>query len=295
MTTRVKGSILIGFALVASALVLSQYRGGIAPQAPAQAVTDANNEPVTASAPKREAIPVVDSNNDGVPDWQELLNDTEPLVLPDEDSFAQPETVTGQFALEFFETYVSNEGYGAFARSPEEIVDSASDSIIQQTRDRLYTEQDIKLYAASPEQIRQYANAVADIMFAYPLPEETRNEIVIMEEAVTRGNRDALAELTPIQRSYESMVSDMLALPVPRTLMKEHLDLTNVYQALASSIAAMQNTYEDPLPALVRLRRYQDDVIGLNTAIENLFSAAYNQDADFQPGDSVFNIVRFEE
>lgn len=288
MTRRTQGAIILGVALVAIAFVLSRYIG---PQAARTQGPVVVASPTLTTKTFKSPLPVTDSNNDGVPDWQELLQKTEPLILPKSEPFKEPETLTDQFALEFFERYVRNEGFGAFGQSPEAIIETASDELVAQTRDVLYTEKNIRLYQATPGQVRTYGIAVADIILAYPLPDGTRNEIEILEDAVAQNNATVLKELAPIQAAYEAMVEDMLALPVPQQLMKQHLDLTNTYQALAASLDAMQNTFNDPLLALLRLQRYQQDADGLAAAVNNLFNAAYRANANFQPGDSVFNIV----
>ncbi|MAZ30084.1 hypothetical protein CL655_02250 [bacterium] len=292
MNTRVKGAILVGGALVAAAFILARYQQPT-PQPAANPVV-AEGPSFVSESPLRQYIPVTDSNGDGIPDWQELLDNTEPLELPTSTTaYTEPETLTDQFALDFFETYVRNEGFGAFGRNPNTLIEQASSDLIRETRDPLYTEQNITLYPATAAQIRTYANAVADIMFAYPLPEGTQNEVLILEQAVAENDAALLTELTPIREAYEGMVRDMLALPVPERFMKAHLDLTNAYQALATSVAAMEQTFTDPLRSLLRLQRYQQDADGLAAAVVNLFTAANESGANFLPEDSVFDVVEF--
>jgi hypothetical protein len=52
---------------------------------------------------------------------------------------------------------------------------------------------------------------------------------------------------------------------------KQHLDLINTFNALHESIKAMALATEDPALALIRLKRYQDDALGLKLALENMY------------------------
>ncbi len=77
-----------------------------------------------------------------------------------------------------------------------------------------------------------------------------------------------------------------LAIPVPRPLLKEHLDLINTYEAVYQDIEAMTLSLEDPVVALLRIRRYAEDALGLRLALENMYDALSPYANQFSPTDS---------
>lgn len=293
MTTRTKGAILIGIALVAAALVLSQYR-----TVPVAAPREATLEPprIVTEPGLREYIPPTDSDGDGIPDWQELLDQTEPLDVPQATTtFDEPDTLTEQFALDFFQNYMRNQSFGDFGQTPDELIAEASDELVAEAQDELRTAEDVTVISGGAATIRSHANLVARAISNATLPEGTRNELEILEEAVARNNADMLEELNPIILGYSSIINEMELTPVPRSLLKEHLDLLNTLVAIRNDIAAFRNLYDDPMLALLRLRRYEDDVRGLVAAYSNFFEAAREQGAAFQPSDPVYTVYEFSE
>jgi hypothetical protein len=112
---------------------------------------------------------------------------------------------------------------------------------------------------------------------------------------VQRGNEEAREELKQLRESVRGYRDDTLALPVPRSLLKPHLDLINVYNAIFNNFDVFVNANEDPLLSLVRLQRYVDDMRALDVALENMYWALSAQDSVFEDDDPVVLFVRFAE
>lgn len=294
MNPRTKGALVIGSALVFAALLVNSYQTPRQARDLQPAVVEAPT--FMATSPLRENIPVTDSDGDGVPDWQELLNDTEPLTLPTASgtSYEPPNTLTDEFARDFFETYVRNEGFGAFARNPEELITEASLELVTETADALLSERDITIVPGDAATVSTYANTVATIIDSARLPEGTPNELEIVEEALAQSNSDNLTRLNPIIENYDAIINGVQQTPVPEAMVKQHLDLLNTLTAVRNDIAMMQQLFADPLAALVRIQRYQDDIRGLGVAIVNLFERAAREGAGFSPGDPVYRVYSFQ-
>lgn len=69
------------------------------------------------------------------------------------------------------------------------------------------------------------------------------------------------------------MRDESLLVPVPKLLLKQHLDLINTYEAVYKDIYAMTYSLEDPAVALMRIKRYEDDVLGLGVALQNMYDS----------------------
>lgn len=69
------------------------------------------------------------------------------------------------------------------------------------------------------------------------------------------------------------MRDESLLVPVPRVFLKQHLDLINTYEAMYQDISAMALSVEDPAVALLRIKRYREDALGLGLALQNMYDA----------------------
>lgn len=267
---RIAGAFVIGGALVVSAFIL----GGT------QKNTHAQGSVIAADI-ERDHIEVTDSNGDGVPDWRESLQKTEPIMLdqkPTTTPYERPHTITGRFALNFFEDLLRSKLYGAFGKSSEELITASTAELAQATQDVLFIEDDITVVEnTNPQLARSYGNHIAAL--ALSQKSGTENEVIILQDALRYNNPERLNDLEPIAASYVSMVTQMLETPVPHKYVKEHLDLLNAYNAIREDIDAMQKVHEDPLYTFMRMKRYQDDVLGMSNALTQLFDALYLKDA----------------
>lgn len=280
---RIAGAFLIGSILVAGSFVVASGKK----------MDQKNSELAAIAAVERTHIEITDENLDGVPDWQEVLQKSDPIVLPQASStYEAPTTVTGKFALTFFEDFLRSKNYGAFGDTQEELIAEATATLVKQAVDELFTKDDLiiipKTDAAT---LKAYGNYVASI----PLGQESGkdNEAIILQDAVRYNDPERLKDLEPIALSYVNMVKLMLETPVPVTYVNEHLDLLNAYNAVREDIKGMQKLNEDPMYTFLRLKRYQDDVLGLANAVTNLFNALYLEDIRWDENDPVSKLVGF--
>jgi hypothetical protein len=84
-----------------------------------------------------------------------------------------------------------------------------------------------------------------------------------------------------------------LEIPAPAFAVKQHLDLINTYHALHQSISSMALSGEDPALALIRIKRYQDDALGLSIALENMYDTLTPYASLLGPDDPALLFVLF--
>ncbi len=243
---------------------------------------------------KRNYIQTYDSNNDGVPDWQDEIIQEDPIVLPTGSStYKEPTTVTGKFAVQFFEDYMLAKTNGAFGDTQEELIAKATERLALQAIDEIFSEKDIAIFPESDSKtLHDYGNRIAHIILAHPNTGDS--ESIILQDYIRYQKPERLLELDPIALAYTTIVKDLLATPVPKTYIKEHLDLTNAVNAVKEDVRAMQKVEEDPMYTLLRLKRYQDDVQGLSNALSNLFNTLYLRDTvRWDDGEEVNNLIEF--
>lgn len=223
---------------------------------------------VVARPPERTYIPTKDTDGDGISDWaEELLNDREAISeeLGPEEPYVPPSTLTQKFSIKFFQDYLYSKGFGEYGDSKEELAEKAVEVLGNEARDVVYTIDDIVISNdSSSEALHQYGNSIADIVVKNSLP--TKNnlaEMDILEQAMETKNQARLAELDPIIEAYRQYFEQTKLVPVPPSLVQQHIDLVNVYNAVLNDLLAMRLTFEDPLLSLLRVKRYPDDVGGM--------------------------------
>lgn len=269
MNPRILGAFIVGSGLIG----LSYFAAATTDQSAAPNVATGV---VAGEAPGRSYIEIADTDNNGIPDWRENLKSLRTIPFSTQasstDDYVIPDTLTAQFAIELFQDTVRKDAYAPFGSTPEDIMAKAEQKIQAAAADKLYTRQDIKISSDnSAASLKNYGNKVAEIAQINGIASDIENEAVITEKAVRQGDPELLAPLATIANSYKNMRDSMLDLPVPQEAVSSHLNLINTYNALLIDIEGMQVAFEDPLYAMTRIKRYEDDATGLYNALNNLY------------------------
>lgn len=263
---KILGSTVIGFALVAGAYTISHFGEPHRTYQPADIHSAVSTE--------RVAIAVADSNNDGIEDWQDEFITSKAVVLNQASStYTTPDTLTGQMSVGFMENIIRARGYGPFGSSDDEIIKNTIDVLSSETSNSLYDIPDIIIMDEWDDQdIVNYANTAAATLYRNSVP-DLEGELEILHDIVTNNNVSRMAELQTLAEVYRGYKDDTLKIPVPKFLVKEHLDLINTYNAILFDIEGMTLAFDDPAVTLLRLKRYEDDATGLVYALQNMYRA----------------------
>ncbi len=282
--TRIAGAFLVGGALVVLAFIAGRQPDAAASGALVSVAID------------RERVAIEDTDNDGVPNWQEQLQMSEPLRLPTASStYEAPKTITGKFALRFFEDLIRSKNYGAFGESQEELIARSIKELEERSSDELFTREDVIVTDKTSEEIlRAYGNHIASIALSQTAGSES--EAIILQDVLRYENKERLQDLEPIAEGYVHMIKLMLETPVPEAYVEEHLNLLNALSAIREDIRGMQKLYEDPLYTFVRMKRYEDDVLGLSNALLGLFNMLhYTDKVTWGENEPASKLVQFPE
>jgi len=291
LNPRTVGACLIGFALVAGAYVASNF--GIEPIEPQTANV------ISIDSTPRVAIAVEDTDQNGIEDWRDAFVDNEEIVIDTTATsvtdYEPPTTLTGQLGVNFIESYLRSKTYGAFGRSEEELIQDTVEVLASETAHDLYDTPDITILETwTDADILTYANTIALAITNNDIP-ESENELSILMEVLESGSADRVGELEALATVYQNMRDATLATPVPAFLAKEHLDLINTYHAVHKDIEAMAISLDDPAFGLMRLKRYEDDVDGLEIALENMYTALLPYASLVGPDDPALLFVVFSD
>jgi hypothetical protein len=161
--------------------------------------------------------------------------------------------------------------------------------------DELFTEKDITQFETDDSEVlKAYGNQIANSITSHSANGDS--EIFILQEYLRYNNPEKLKELDPIALSYTTMVKDLLSVEVPTTYTKQHLDLLNALNAVREDVRGMQKIEEDAMYALLRTKRYEDDVMGMGNAVKNLFNTLYLKEGiRWQQGEPVLKLMEFPE
>lgn len=277
---KILGALVIGVALVAGAYTVATFTKPdlISPQ-----VASVGS---IGKAPPRIPLDVVDEDQNGIEDWQDDFVTTEPIIVEvTSGPYEPPTTLTGQTGVSFMQSILSSKLYAGIGRSTDEVIDDTVNLLERETSERLYDIPDIiSIENYNDSTIKVYANTIASVIDTNNL-DGYDSELYILNRIVNYDESERVAELAAMSKAYGAMRDGLLATPVPTELLKEHLDLINTIHAVSADIDAMSLVLEDPLASLMRMRRYEDNVRGLQYAFQNMYLALSAYSSLFGPED----------
>jgi hypothetical protein len=268
---KILGAFVVGFALVAGAYTLSNFN---TPRINTQ------KEPVyglaAAAESDRSYIAVTDANNNGIEDWREEFVNSKPLIIDTEVvgpvQYTPPTSITDTIGIQLFQNFLQAKGRGNVGPSTDQVVTDTAELLrTTAVQDYIYKLNQIQVIPSSNDAIRTYANTLGQILINNNVQSE--GELVIMQRALQTEDPKELEKLDPLIAMYKNLRDQTLLVPVPAGFEKQHLDLINVYNAVYATLDGMKLAFADPVVALLRVQRYQDDTKGLRIALQNIYSA----------------------
>lgn len=235
-------------------------------------------EPVSIQKPvTRGSVEITDVNKNGIPDWEDSLEDkiidliivaTSTEGVGTSETYIPPTTFTGKFSEAFLQDYLEGKMSGEDFSDPTAFVEGAISSIEQNTLSPKHTRGELTLIPTTPEILREYGNELVSIMTRHS--KTTESELAILSRVLETEDEALLAQLKPIEESYTATIADTLGMPVPDMLAREHVELLNAYEAVRLDLEAMQQLYTDPLYALARIRIYESDIQSLSSILKTI-------------------------
>ena len=288
---KILGAFVVGFALVAGAYTLSNFN---------TPSIDTTNEPIyglaAATTYDHSYITVTDTNQNGIEDWrEEFVNDT-PIVIDAKTEgpvqYTPPTSLTDQVGIQLFQNVLQVKGRGKIGPDSKQVITDTAEQLRNSVmNDYIYKLNQIQVIGMSDEAIRTYANTLGQILINNNVKSD--GELAIIQKALQNEDAKELEKLEPLILMYKNLRDQTLATPVPAGFEKQHLDLINVYQAVYATLDGMKLVFSDPVVALLRIKRYQDDAKGLNIALQNMYSTFSPYVRLFTENDPAFVFLAF--
>ncbi len=257
-----------------------------------------------------------DTDNDGIPDWEEALWGTDPKNpqsfdgIPDAtyiankkkalninpDSVETDLTETDKFARNFFTTFAAMKASGQVdSTNINNFSNALGQNVLNQQIIDQYTEKDIKkdsnntfanakkYYAAVQALFNKYKTAgIGDELFIVGnqlsnSPEASADSLNSLEKNNTSGPIDD-KKLLLIAAAYQGFAKNIIQLAVPTNLIQIHLQIANYANNTGISVLNMTKVTADPIVGLSGLSQYQKYSDGLIQSVTDLETIIFGQD-----------------
>lgn len=248
-----------------------------------------------------------DSDGDGIPDWEEILIGLNPLSADSnadgisdfdiltsyrslveeeggEDYVPFDELPRGEQAIR--QTYAASKYLESIGElTPEaqaEFVDKIYDEFIGAEYYKFYSEDDIKIAAATTANRYRYYEKI--ILILSELDPEDPNALFVLKAAVEDDEPLLLEQgLLPLVRSYEATRDNLLSISVYPSFITPHLALVNSIERVITDAKDIQGFFTDPIAGYGAAVKYSasvqdlaDNMASFAQAIENAATKELN-------------------
>ncbi len=274
--------------------------------------TDQNNDSsgieislVSGVNDQQDVDPYLDSDGDGLMDWEEnLVPGLDPYLadsdgdgvrddvyierlyeltyLPEQDPEQPTISETEKFSLLMLSALATLDGTGEqLSESDQEIISENMNAYIQelQVSGKTYIKNDFSLIDTNYENSVAYKDAMAQILNSYPV---STSDFELIGLGAEEDNEEYLGKIQAAEIQYRRYLDELLQVEVPYVAARYHTQLVN---AVAYMQAATKNLIQ-PEPdsvvkvaAIVQLDRYINQFSSAILGINNLFESIDQPDA----------------
>ncbi|MEK7463754.1 MAG: thrombospondin type 3 repeat-containing protein [Patescibacteria group bacterium] len=206
----------------------------------------------------------LDTDGDGMKDWEEILIGTNPkdpkskenrtpsasIIKDLTQKTAEKIEPIDALSREFFARYMELRqlGISGDKYNQQDLIQKTIDSI-PPTQAKPYLISEIKIKTdSSKEAVKQYGNEMTAVFKKYVVG--SRNEGLIVKDALQKGNPDILKELDPVIESYKNIVNGLLKIETPKSMEVLHLDLVNAINSVLFMMQSFRKATIDPLAGI---------------------------------------------
>ncbi len=251
----------------------------------------------------------LDSDNDGLKDWEEILwrtnpfitdsdgdgtNDGDEVALGRDPSIRGPadstqtesrENSTNKIAEDLISSYLETDGK-SFVDTDKFISDILKNTYIA-TQTTIYTSADIQISSNSISDIRTYGNNTARALRTA----QQQNELVVFATALDNNDEFKIRELDPIIKNYRETLSSLLTIPTPPEFEVRHLALINSMNKVIANIEGMRLLFSDTTTAVSSVSTYQTDLNQFILNLKNLATKISKKGIEYSTDESGYGLL----
>ncbi len=220
-----------------------------------------------------------DSDNDGIPDWQETLIGTDPYTYNDQseipqelrkilvDEAAKVATTEDKLALKVYQRLLEepvgeNISEAVTAATTKEMLDLA-DSIDENAGE--YTYDDLEIGENDDTTYTNYYNAIASLSTSLKLDDATIQEIY---KTLFTGKKTV--SLVTFQMKLEQLTNRMIQTPVPLTLANLHMNLVTAMSRANKILGSSNINPDEPSVLYASFLAFQKNINVINDTVESI-------------------------
>ncbi len=212
----------------------------------------------------------LDSDGDGIRDWEETLQGTDPLRANTNSSVEKenvvPITQADALSQDIIGTYVQAKTRGSY--NPDAfafVIAEATEDQFGVERKGTLTVQDLRRDAVSLEVYRgAFAQALS------PISEIEEYELTTYGRAIETGATEDFITLANASVIYKEVANNLLAVTVPYGAAEAHVSVINSFLVFADILSTMSQGAEDPIVNMVAARDFFEGEDGIKDAYNQL-------------------------
>lgn len=229
-----------------------------------------------------------DTDNDGVPDWKEVLEGTNPqnpntfdieggdsAYIENKDEYKTitslqgetTQTLTEQIGRGVFGEYMyARVGEAPNFSSVDELLAHITNQTFETTQPNIYTKNDFTVVNTNRSTLLSYADSMRALDNSYTDEQLTQASVKIVQTFVATGdpetgeiNEDIVnKEIDQGLLLYDEIIGSLRGVAVPDNILNEHINLTNSFAGIKWSLEQLKKTNSDPARALIGLQSFPE-------------------------------------
>ncbi len=242
-------------------------------------------------------ILVQDHDKDGLPDWEEVLWGMDPnkadtdgngvldgaevatkrnaLIKAGQGSDA-PQLSANETELFLQELLVNSTALSQAGDVSEEgatnLLKPVVDNIVNIQIGKVYSRNDLNIIQTiTIQDVYKYTTAVDKVFNQKIIGQE--NAIAVAMGALKDQDPDELKSLSKFEKQYATAIETLRKTPVPAPLADIHLHLVNDFSFFLGSVVALEQVFNNPLPAFASVTQYQSRLDGYIQHVDDYDSA----------------------
>lgn len=220
-----------------------------------------------------------DSNDNGIPDWEESLWGLDPskngpenkeFITAKRNAMAQdhpelvnngPITENDALSRDFFSIIMSLQQSGTLDQSAVQAVgDAIGKKIEAEPIADVYTRKMVNVVESTPASISDYYESFINLAIKYG-DKNMGDELIFINQGLQNKDPNAVKQVKSISDTYRAFGKEFIKVPVPNTLVNVHLALANDYEKVGLSVAGLKDVLSDPLngvKSFINYKKYLD-------------------------------------
>ncbi len=226
-----------------------------------------------------------DTDSDGTPDGEEVKTGRNPSVAGPNDIFEKPTIrqnasstestrVTDRFSQEFFLRYLEEKRAAGGTLGPAEqqkIIEGLIEGKNLTPEYRLHTSTELRLIeGGGAGTLKKYGDDMGVALIRNI--KNSEDIIEILDRVITKNDPEELKKIADYAESFEAIIKESILVSVPKEAVIIQLDILNSYERIYENLKGMSALYNDPILALAHIKEYTTSAEALTGALYSLAS-----------------------